>query len=105
MRQRLSLFPEPIRKSAISHMLRRLTGDPDKFGLLGEPGLDVYHCLIQVRPGGVPELRDLACECSAEIDDAVAIAVREWPSVEKVEIFLNGVLLKVVSGDALSPRE
>ncbi|MGA0543994.1 hypothetical protein ACO2Q1_01830 [Brevundimonas sp. VNH65] len=65
--------------------------------------MDVYHCLVTTRPGAVPELRDLSCESEAEISAAVLLAVREWRSVELVEVFRNGEATATYSRDQLSP--
>lgn len=64
--------------------------------------MNVYHCLVQTRPGGVPELRDLACETDEDIPAAVAWAIREWAEVERVEVFRDGEAVAVFPGGDLS---
>lgn len=64
--------------------------------------LSVYHCLVLVRPEGVPQLRSLSCEADDTVAEAVKQVVGEWQVVSSVEVFRDGILVMTLDRAALS---
>ena len=48
--------------------------------------MPTYFCFVQVRSGGVPELRILDCEDDAQVPAGLAARLAEWPLAHQVEV-------------------
>lgn len=70
--------------------------------VVGDREMRTYFCLIEVRPGAVPELRALDCDRDDALGPSLRAALRDWPCPHHVEVVEGGRTVFSGFGPALN---
>lgn len=60
-----------------------------------------YLCFVHVRPDTVPHLRTLDCDADEHVSGSLGPVLREWASLDRLEVMDGARLVLSASGGAL----